>query len=110
MNGSIKLFLTRGLGAVAIAAALAGCQDRLQRYETVSLDAGDAIAWNKAVHTIDPWPRGSADTRIPVSGRRVARAIEAYENGGVPPGAGGPPPITLVPMAPFAPGANGPVK
>ncbi len=110
MNGSIKHFVTRSFGVVVITAALAGCQDRLQRYETVSLDAGDAVAWNKAVHTIDPWPRGSADTRIPVSGRRVARSIEAYENGGVPPSAGGPPPITLVPMAPFAPGANGAVK
>jgi hypothetical protein len=110
VSNFIKFFLTRSLGGIVIAAALAGCQDRLQRHETVSLDAGDAIAWNKAVHTIDPWPRASADTRIPVSGRRVARAIEAYENGGVPPGEGAPPPITLVPMAPFAPGANGAVK
>jgi hypothetical protein len=30
---------------------------------------------------IDPWPDYAVDTRIPTSGRRVARAIEYYETG-----------------------------
>jgi hypothetical protein len=64
-----------------IAAALAGCDHWLARRETISYQAGDAVAWNRAVHTIDPWPAASADTTIPLSGRRVTTVIERYESG-----------------------------
>jgi hypothetical protein len=72
--------LLRAAMIVFAACILSGCE-WLVRRETVSYQAGDAVAWNKAIHTIDPWPASSADTTIPVSGRRVARAIERYENG-----------------------------
>ena len=62
-----------------------GLHSTFERKDTLGYAAGDAIAWNKSVHTIDPWPAASADTTIPVSGRRVAAAIERYENGGAPP-------------------------
>jgi hypothetical protein len=81
---------------------LSACQSAFERKDTLGYASGDAIAWNKAVHTIDPWPAASADTAIPVSGRRVAAAIERYENGGAPPAQGGPP--GLVPLIPMAPG------
>jgi hypothetical protein len=95
--------LLRAAGLVAAAALLAGCQSPFARQETISLDAGDAVAWNKAVHTIDPWPVAASDTTIPVSGRRVAQAIENYESGLAEPAAA--PSLGFVPLAPLAPGA-----
>ncbi len=70
----------RAAALVAATTLLAGCQ-WLTRRDTISYQAGDAVAWNRAIHTIDPWPPASADTTIPVSGRRVAKAIERYEAG-----------------------------
>jgi hypothetical protein len=95
----------RVVGAILSAATLAGCTEVLVRRETISYQAGDAVAWNKAVHTIDPWPAASADTTIPVSGRRVVNAIEAYENTNASKPTA-PPPVTLVPLAPMTPGAT----
>ena len=95
--------ILRAAAILLAAGALAACQT-LMRRETVSLQAGDAAAWNKAVHTIDPWPPGSNDTTIPVSGRRIARAIEAYEAGGPP--AEGSAPLSMTPVVPLVPGAR----
>jgi hypothetical protein len=64
---------------------LAACQEvkyeYFQRHDSISYQAGDAVAANQAIHMIDPWPDYAVDTRIPTSGRRVARAIENYEAG-----------------------------
>ena len=95
--------LLRAAGLISAAALLAGCQSSFSRQETISLHAGDAVAWNKAVHTIDPWPVAASDTSIPVSGRRVAQAVENYENGLAAPAAA--PTLGFVPLAPLAPGA-----
>ncbi|HEV2559515.1 MAG TPA: hypothetical protein VGU45_12875 [Microvirga sp.] len=73
--------LLRGLATSLLALGLAGCNSWLSHRETISYQAGDAVAWNRAVHTIDPWPAASRDTTIPTSGRRIARVIDAYENG-----------------------------
>jgi hypothetical protein len=83
--------------------ALPACQSNFERKDPIGYAAGDAVAWNRSVHTIDPWPAASADTTIPVSGRRVAAAIERYEAGGAPPVAA--PPAGLVPIVPITPGA-----
>lgn len=93
----------RAAAILLAAGALAACQT-LMRRETVSLQAGDAVAWNRAVHAIDPWPQGSDDTTIPVSGRRIARAIEAYEAGAPP--AGDSSPLSMTPVVPLVPGAG----
>ena len=87
-----------------IVATLSACQSAFERTDRLGYAAGDAIAWNKAVHTIDPWPAASVDTAIPVSGRRVAAAIERYETGGAVPGSAAPPP--MMPLVPIAPGAT----
>ncbi|HEU4519199.1 MAG TPA: hypothetical protein VFS03_06765 [Microvirga sp.] len=95
--------ILRAAAILLAAGALAACQT-LMRRETVSLQAGDAVAWNRAVHAIDPWPPGSDDTTIPVSGRRIARAIEAYEAGAPP--AGDSSPLSMTPVVPLVPGAG----
>jgi hypothetical protein len=98
--------MSRYILCFAVTAGLAllpGCQS-LERRDTLALHSGDAIAWNKAVHTIDPWPAASSDTAIPVSGRRIARAIEIYEAGPPPSGIGAP--GAFMPISPFAPGVT----
>ena len=55
------------------------------RRETVLFGADDAVASNKAVQTIDPWPPGSADRSAPGTGPRVAAAIARYRTGKVYP-------------------------
>ena len=96
-RASIRLGLLAG-----VLTTLSACQSAFERKDTLGYGAGDAVAWNRTVHTIDPWPAASADTTIPVSGRRVAAAIERYENGGPAPLAA--PPPGLVPLVPIAPG------
>ena len=76
MSWSADLLRLAALGALGL---LGACNDYVARKDTIVWGAGDAIAYNKAIHVIDPWPPASADTRIPVSGRRVADAIERYE-------------------------------
>ena len=65
--------------ALALAAMLGGCADiYYDRRETVTFHAGDAAASNKAIHTIDPWPRVAANRNIETHGERMQRAIERY--------------------------------
>jgi hypothetical protein len=67
------------LAAAALALSAAACADYVERRQTIAAHAGNAVAANRAIHTIDPWPAASADTRIETSGRRIVDAIERYE-------------------------------
>lgn len=73
------------LGPVLFAvAALGGCAEPdlyFDRRETISLHAGDAIATNIAVQTIDPWPHVAGNRNIPANGDRMAAAGERYRTG-----------------------------
>jgi hypothetical protein len=71
----------------ALAAGLAGCMHAedpvtkyLQRTDKITLSAGNAKDANAAIHMIDPWPRASADRRIPANGERMVGAYERYRN------------------------------
>ena len=70
--------------AVAVAAlgtAVGGCSQLYwDRRDPVGLSAGDAIAANEAVQTIDPWPRSSANTNLAFNGQRMQAAAERYRN------------------------------
>jgi hypothetical protein len=92
--------------ALALAAAAAACTEYVERRETIAAHAGNAVAWNRAVHTIDPWPAAAARTDIAVSGRRVVDAIERYEAPKPKDGNGGAPSIMAIPMGMPAPPAN----
>lgn len=73
--------------AAAIAAStftLGGCQERkynqyLHARDTVTLSAGDAVAHNKAVHTIDPWPAYARNPKHVTDGKRMMVGIERYQ-------------------------------
>ena len=58
----------------------------LRRSDTITLGAGDAVAHNMAIHTIDPWPHWARNDRINMEGNRAALAIKRYQvNKSIPP-------------------------
>jgi hypothetical protein len=75
------------LGVVAAASVLAGCSDiYYDRRETIASGAGDAVASNIAVQTVDPWPRNVGNTQISMNGDRAVLAAQRYRaNRVIPP-------------------------
>ena len=68
--------------ALLLAAALAGCSDiYYDRRETVAVHAGDAMAANRATHTIDPWSPASGNRNIAFNGEKMQTAVERYRTG-----------------------------
>jgi hypothetical protein len=79
---------SRGLAALALAATtlLGACTDMyLDRRDTVSFGAGDAVAVNKVTHMVDPWPVRAGDRNIPHDGERMQAAAERYRTNKVTP-------------------------
>jgi hypothetical protein len=90
------------LSLAAVTLLVAACQDYAARRDTIAFHAGEAAAYNKAVHTIDPWPAGSFRTDLDFDGERAVRAIERYEAGAA--AAAAAPTMTVnVPMPAVAP-------
>lgn len=50
------------------------------RSDSITLDAGNAQSVNAAIQVIDPWPRRSANRRIPANGARMTGAIQRYRS------------------------------
>lgn len=72
------------LAVAALGTSLGGCsQMYFDRREGVALGAGDAIAANEAMQTIDPWPARSANPNIAFNGQRMQSAIERYRTNNV---------------------------
>ena len=70
--------------------ALASCSEYLDRRDGISLYSGDAIAGNRVVQMVDPWPRVAADRNISYDGAVIGRAVARYRAGKViQPRAGG---------------------
>jgi hypothetical protein len=65
--------------ALAATTLLGACTDMyLDRRDTVSFAAGDAVAANKVTHMVDPWPVRAGDRNIMHDGERMATAAERY--------------------------------
>ena len=75
------------LAVLALAAPLLGaCTDMyLDRRDTVSFAAGDAVAVNKVTHMVDPWPVYAGNRNIPHDGERMQAAAERYRTNKVTP-------------------------
>lgn len=74
--------------ALVCAGMLAGCAEPdlyLDRRDTISLSAGDAVAANIIVQTVDPWPRTAGNRNIAFNGDRMQAAGERYRTGKVTP-------------------------
>jgi hypothetical protein len=65
--------------------------DWFERRDTITLQAGDALAANKAMQMRDPWPPYVHDQHILFHGEVIVGAIERYRRGprAVPPPATG---------------------
>jgi hypothetical protein len=71
------------MAALALVAgvALGGCSDiYYDRRETIALGADDAVAGNRAIHTVDPWPRHSQNRNLAFNGERSQTAVERYRH------------------------------
>jgi hypothetical protein len=69
------------LVALMLGTMLAGCSDMYwDRRENISLATGDAVANNKVVHMIDPWPPMSTQKNLAFDGTRAQAAAERYRN------------------------------
>ncbi len=75
----------RALALAAMLAALSGCAEYLDRRDTISLNAGDAVATDKVAQMVDPWPRVSADKNIAFNGAKMESAVERYRTNQVYP-------------------------
>ena len=74
------------LVALMLGTMLAGCADMYwDRRENISLATGDAVASNKVVHMIDPWPPMSTQKNLAFDGTRAQAAAERYRNNRVTP-------------------------
>jgi hypothetical protein len=78
----------KSLAVLALAGTtlLGACTDMyLDRRDTVSFGAGDAVAANKVTHMVDPWPIRAGDRNIPHDGERMQGAAERYRTNKVTP-------------------------
>lgn len=85
------------LGVSAL--ALAGCEQHLAERDAISPFAGSAVAYNKAMHIIDPAPRyGVASSRA--SGARIESTMMRYRAGLTPAGRGAEAAPAAIPIVP----------
>ena len=91
MPSRISLRAVKLLAAACAAAGIGGCADYLNNHDTVTLRAGDAQRWNKAVETTDPWPPYVKNSDINGDGQRTRLVERRYSTGNViePTDAGG---------------------
>jgi hypothetical protein len=67
-------------------AALSGCSDiYFDRRESIAPWSGNAVAQNKVVQMVDPWPPYATNRNIAFNGEVMQRAQERYREGYVIP-------------------------
>ena len=60
-------------------AAMAGDEQYFDRMDKITSGAGNAVAHNMAVQTINPWPRYVGNDRISVDGKRIGLGYSRYQ-------------------------------
>ncbi len=65
--------------SLAVGVILSGCAENLQRTDTINSFAGDAVARNIAIHTIDPNPYRARHRHLHFNGKRLNDAMKIYE-------------------------------
>lgn len=85
-RSSDKARLSAPAAALAFAALVSACSDiYYDRRETVAFGGGDAVATNRIVQTIDPWPPAAYNRRLTTDGAVAAMAVARYRAGAVLP-------------------------
>ena len=77
-----------------VSSLLSGCADYLNRYDTVTLAAGDAQKYNAMLQTKDPFNPASENTAITTDGQRASDAVIYKYKRVLQPGAA-PPPVSI---------------
>ena len=80
--------LTASLLALLLACpnGAAADEDYFARRDSIAAGAGNSLAHNRAVHTINPWPWYVANDRINIDGRRIQLGMKRYQaNKSIPP-------------------------
>lgn len=72
------------LAGLAVAVLAGGCDDYLERRDTVTLGVGDAVAINKATMTINRWPAAARRDHWLSDGERGRIAASRYRRRAVP--------------------------
>jgi hypothetical protein len=57
---------------------LAACDNYVDRRDSVTFGAGDAVAANKAMQIIDPWPQSARHIQHGVSGEQAEAIMEKF--------------------------------
>ena len=73
----------RALALGATLFALAACSQYLDRRESVTANAGNALNANAVTEMVDPWPPNSANRNIGYNGERMEAAVTRYRTGKV---------------------------
>ena len=69
------------VAALAAGVLLGGCSDiYYDRRDTIALGGSDAVASNRVIHTVDPWPRHSENRNLAFNGERSQTAVERYQH------------------------------
>jgi len=66
------------LAVTALAASLAACSEYTDRRDSISLDAGNAVATDIDTQMVDPWPVYSQDKNIAFNGEKMQSAVQRY--------------------------------
>ena len=66
---------------VSAAVITSGCEEYLDRRDTVTRGAGESVAFNKATQTIDRWPAAARRDRWNSDGERARLAVDRYRTG-----------------------------
>jgi hypothetical protein len=70
----------RMTAAVILCTTAAGCSDSLylDRRETISYAASDAMKADQVTQMVDPWPAHSNERNIAFNGEKMQTAVERY--------------------------------
>jgi len=86
---------------IAVGPVLAGCyESHLARRDALSPWSGDAMAANRAILTIDPWPKAAWNKHLTHDGKRLAKAGDHYRDPPEPTFAEQNPELTQLPAQP----------
>jgi hypothetical protein len=75
---SFRSDLILRVAALSLIAACGACSDNLARRDTIALSAGNAMAANRAIQTIDPYPRRSFLRGQQTDGVKAQQAVRRY--------------------------------
>ncbi len=79
-----KSNFARSTAIAALGFVLFGCADYLNRYDTITLAAGDAQKHNRLLHAVDPFNPNSEDVVLDTDGNVVAAAVDSYNSPAAP--------------------------